>query len=349
VKYIAPVRIDFAGGWTDVEPYASRRGGLVVNAAIALHVSAECRPRRRGIRLASLDLDTAIEADTPDHLRYDGRLDLLKAAVRESGLSGGWEVTTDSAVPPGSGLGASGALGVALVAATGAAAGRRLPREGAAVQACRLEHLIGIAGGSQDQWAAAQGGFLFLEYGGAGGRPEPACSTLGLDPRFVHALERQMVLCYTGTSRISGDTIRRVMTAFEAGVARVAAALDGLREAALAARTALLAADLGRLADAVDLNWRHQQALDPGMATRTMQALEAAARAAGATAAKACGAGAGGCMAFIAPGPAAAAVRQAAAAAGAEILPLRFDSEGVREAAGPGAPPAAGKGRLARA
>ena len=30
----APVRIDFAGGWTDVPPYADEKGGTVVNATI---------------------------------------------------------------------------------------------------------------------------------------------------------------------------------------------------------------------------------------------------------------------------------------------------------------------------
>ena len=43
----APVRLDFAGGWTDVPPFSAREGGVVVSAAIGLHAHAEVRPGRR--------------------------------------------------------------------------------------------------------------------------------------------------------------------------------------------------------------------------------------------------------------------------------------------------------------
>jgi D-glycero-alpha-D-manno-heptose-7-phosphate kinase len=327
MRYEAPVRIDLAGGWTDVPPYSTQRGGAVVNVALALHVGVECRPRDEGIRIVSKDLGISVEAESPDALVYDGTLDLLKAAVRRSGLQGGWEVTTQSSAPAGGGLGSSGALGVALVVATRAAAGASLPPEEAAEEAHRLEvEEIGVAGGKQDQYAAALGGLNHFEFHD----PTVGITRLSLEPAFIESLQGRTVLGYTGVSRVSGDTIARVMGNFDAGDARTVNALDGLRDAAAEARDALEAHDIERLADAVQRNWEHQRALDSGMATAEMKRIEAAAKEAGAIGGKATGAGAGGCMTFIAAEGHTDDVAESVRAAGANIIPVSFDMQGVR-------------------
>ena len=86
------------------------------------------------------------------------------------------------------------------------------------------------------------------------------------------------------------------------------------------------------LAEVVEANWRHQQALDVGQTTAAMERIEAAAKAAGAIGSKACGAGAGGCMLFVVRPDAAEAVKTAVQAAGGKLLPVSFDFEGVRSA-----------------
>ncbi|MEE8164678.1 MAG: GHMP kinase, partial [Myxococcota bacterium] len=198
-------------------------------------------------------------------------------------------------------------------------------------EAAELAHLLEVeelkvAGGKQDQYAAALGGFLYLEF------DDPAVSVtrLPVDPSFVQALLERFVLCYTGTSRISGDTIARVMSRFEKGDQQIVSALDELRDAAAAAREAMMAGDIEALAEVISRNWSHQRALDAAMATPEMDRVEAEASAAGAIGCKACGAGAGGCMVFITASGAIDEVRRAIESAGAEILPFEFDSEGVR-------------------
>jgi D-glycero-alpha-D-manno-heptose-7-phosphate kinase len=94
---------------------------------------------------------------------------------------------------------------------------------------------------------------------------------------------------------------------------------------------ALRAADLARVASLLSANWKHQQALDPGMQTAEMARLEAAAAQAGALGGKAAGAGAGGCMFFIMRGDArTAAASIASAGNGARVLPMAWALEGVR-------------------
>lgn len=328
MRFIAPVRIDFAGGWTDVPPYSARRGGAVLNAAIGIPVSVSCRPHHDGLRLISHDLAVSIDASSAEELRYDGRLDLSKAAVRSVGLGPGWEISTRSSAPAGGGLGSSGALGVALVAATRAAAG--LPTE--PVQAAELAHRleveeIQVAGGKQDQYAAALGGFLYLEFLD----PTVRVTRLSVEAPLVRSLAERTLLCYTGVSRLSGDTIARVMRGYEKGHREITAAMEGLRAAAEKARDALAGGDLERLARVVAENWRHQQALDPGMVTPEMERVEAAAMDAGAIGGKACGAGAGGCMVFLAAPGKAEVVQRAVRSAGAVVLTFQFDPHGVRE------------------
>ncbi len=322
----APVRIDLAGGWTDVPPYSARRGGAVVNVAVASHVFVNLRKCATGIRITSTDLGESLEFGSTRDLVYDGKLDLIKASVRRCGLDTGWEISSRSTVPAGSGLGASGALGVALVTAARAATGEALNPEAAAEMAHLLEtEELKVAGGKQDQYAAALGGFLLLEFHD----PNVRATRLKLAPEFVRELESRTVLCYTGGSRISGKAISRVMGGFESGDRKIVEALDKIRNAAIAARDALAAADIDTLAEVVEANWRHQQALDAEQTTTAMQRIEAAAKAAGAIGGKACGAGAGGCMVFIVRRNAAEAVKRAVQAAGGELLPLAFDFEGV--------------------
>ena len=322
----APLRIDLAGGWTDVAPYAAARGGAVVNVAVSLHAHAQVRRRRGGVELHALDFGAHVSARVAAELRPDGELALLKAAARRLGPATGFEVTTSSDAPASSGLGGSGAMGVALVAAFAALDGRRSQPAEIAQQAHEIETAeAGILGGKQDQYAASLGGLQFLEFG------ERSVAATRLDPPAdqVHELERHLVLCYTGASRLSGATHAQVWKRYAAGDATVLRALDGLRACALEMRDAVADGDVARVGGILTRNWELQQMLAEGVRTEKMRALERAAGAAGSAGCKACGAGAGGCMVFLAKAGRAFAVAEALRAAGGQVLRLAFDSAGV--------------------
>jgi D-glycero-alpha-D-manno-heptose-7-phosphate kinase len=320
----APVRLDFAGGWTDVPPFSFQEGGVVVTAAIQLVSHADVRLGGSGFRLVSEDLHDQLEIADSRSLVRDGRLDLLKAGLRMLPV-GACTLTTRSDAPPGSGLGSSGALDVALVAALSAARGESPDPIEIAETACRLEAVeAGIPGGRQDQFASALGGFLRLQFHD----PEVEVERLRLDAGFMADLSRRIVLCYTGASRFSGTTIERVMRAYEQGDARVLAALHGLRQVAEEMSRALVAADSAAVGRFLSDNWRHQQALDDRMRTPEMAQLENLMIEAGALGGKAAGAGAGGCMFFLAPDDP-SPLLEAAKQAGVRLLPVRWAMRGV--------------------
>jgi D-glycero-alpha-D-manno-heptose-7-phosphate kinase len=321
----APVRLDFAGGWTDVPPFSAREGGVVVSAAIGLYAHAEVRPGGEGLHLVAEDLGATLDLPDEAALARPSRLGLLQAGLRLLPLRA-CALTTRSDAPPGSGLGSSGALDVALVAALSAARGETRDTREIAQLACRLERMeAGIPGGSQDQFTAAFGGVLRMEFRD----PDVIVEPLALDPALLDELERRMLLVYTGASHFSGTTIGRVMTAYEAGDRAVTAALHGLRDVAERIVEALRAGDLARIGALLDLNWRHQQTLDPGMCTPLMARLGHAMREAGALGGKAAGSGAGGSMFFLVPDDTRIAA-EAARALGGILLPVQWAADGVR-------------------
>ncbi len=320
----APVRLDFAGGWTDVPPFSAREGGVVVNAAISLRVEAEFEPGRDGLLLRAEDLNQAAVVRTALDLAPNGVLDLHKAALRMFPPVPG-TLRTRSAVPQGSGLGSSGALDVALVAVLAQVRGEAVAPEELAAHGWELEVVeAGHAGGRQDQYAAALGGVHRLRFND----PTVVAERLEPDDAFMAELQRRLLICYTGQSRVSSDTISRVMGAYERGDQAVTGALKELVEIAERMAEALISGDLVRVAELLSANWACQRRLDPGMQTPEMARLEAAMRSAGALGGKAAGAGAGGSMFFI-MGDDPAAGRQAATAAGATILEAGWSAVGV--------------------
>ena len=322
----APMRLDFAGGWTDVPPFSAREGGVVVNAAIGLRAHVELKLGGKLLRFVAEELGETLECANSGGLAPGGKLPLLTAALRMFPVLGGFTLTTRCEAPSGAGLGSSGALGVALVAALARARRESLDSREVAEQAWQVETIEAkLPGGKQDQLGAALGGFHRFTFRD----PDVGVEPLTLDPAFLATLERQILIGYTNKSRVSGDTISRVMGAYERGESRVTGALRALKETGAAMAEALRAADLARVGALLSENWKQQQALDPGMRTAEMARLEDAVARAGSLGGKAAGAGAGGSMFFILKGAARAAA-DAIRAAGATVLPLSWSREGVR-------------------
>lgn len=323
----APARLDLAGGFTDVPPYSSRAGGAVTSVAIALYAHALVRRRRGGVMLHALDFGAHVSARRASELPVAGDLALLAAAAKRYGPRGDFEIVTHADYPPGSGLGGSGAMGVAVAAALAAARGKRpMPAE-LAQQAHRLEtEDAKVPGGRQDQYTAALGGVQFLEFED----PTVRATRLDVPADCLRDLEQHLVLCYAGASRFSGRTITRVMERYEAGDAGVAAALDGLKRCAALMRDALLAGDTGAVGELLVENRRRMLALGSELETPVMRGLAAAATRAGAVSWKPCGSGAGGCLLFLAPAGEEYAVAEALREAGGTVLRYTFDTTGVQ-------------------
>src|SRR5204863_1247733 len=167
---------------------------VVVNAAIGLRAQVELKLGGTLLRFVSGELGETLEVANASGLTGHTKLPLLMAALRMFPVLGGFTLTTRSDAPAGSGLGSSGALGVALVGALSRARQESRTEPDCADQAWQVETIEAqLPGGEQDQYGAALGGlhrFSFRD-------PDVGIEPLTLEPDFMAALERQMLLCYT--------------------------------------------------------------------------------------------------------------------------------------------------------
>jgi D-glycero-alpha-D-manno-heptose-7-phosphate kinase len=208
VETKAPVRIDFAGGWSDVPTFANTKGGAVANAAISLFTHVRCGTGGNRVSLRAEDIGETVTAPVGTPLAYDGQLDLHKAALAMLPISDGVEIESRSDVPPGSGLGASGSLDVSLLATLARCREETLDPTEIAEMGFLLETAeLKLDGGRQDQYAAALGGFLDLSFGGGAG---VQVTQLRVSQEAATDLERHLSIVYTGQSHFSPETHRRV-------------------------------------------------------------------------------------------------------------------------------------------
>lgn len=331
----APVRIDFAGGWTDVAQFAVDPPGAVTNAAITVYSYASLMPHGgdepsspndQSVKIYSTDFDTYIEAEEIGKLEYDGNIDLVKAAIKQMKVPGGFEMATQSRAPAGSGLGTSAAMGVALIGALGKYGGKYMVDYEVAEMASHIERAeLGIRGGKQDHYTSALGGVNFLEFEGERVR----YSRLDLPQELIFELEKNLVLCYTGKSRLSGDIHASVVGNFERKEPETVGAIDELKTIAHEMRTALIAGDLYKFATLLSENWRNQKRLHPSVTNDQIEQFFEIAEREGAVGGKALGAGGGGCLLFYCKPERQPLVAKALAEAGARILSFQFDFQGL--------------------
>jgi len=342
----APVRIDFFGGWTDLPLFTEIAPGNVLNATITLYTYATVSalpskssvvsefgyPVKRvdsstGIEMYSEDLDVREAARSVAEIEYNGTLDLVKAACKRLGVrtEPGIKITTRTEAPPGSGLGTSASLGVAVVGAL--ARYFKSPPIGLsdiADLAYRLEaEELELLTGTQDQYAAAWGGINLWKCIGENVSYIP----IRISEALRSELETRCVLVYTGQSRLSSDVHRHVRKAF-ANKSNHEAIRDLVRlpEQAI---SLMYNGDLDGFGTLLTRNWERQQQLHESVTNSGIDCCFDIAFENGAIGGKACGAGGGGCLLFFSERGKGFALRRALREAGQEILRFQIDHHGL--------------------
>jgi D-glycero-alpha-D-manno-heptose-7-phosphate kinase len=324
----APLRLSFCGGGTDVSPYPEEHGGCVLSATINHYAYASLRPRRDArLTLASLDYDVVAKYDHPRRLKFDGTLDLLKAAVKALKVRRGADLWTHSDAPPGSGLGASSTLMVALIAVLREWLKLDLTPYDLAELAYRVERVdLGLAGGRQDQYAASFGGFNLIEFGGDGTVVTP----LRLRRETLEELEYRLLLCYMGQTRQSAKLIERQTKGYTSGRASTVEALHALKRQTGEMKRALLLGQVDSFGELLHQAWLHKRRLAEGISTPHVDRLYRVARKEGAIGGKMTGAGGGGYFLFLTRFDRRHRVAAALEKSGGQVVPFQFEARGVR-------------------
>lgn len=321
----APTRIDLAGATFDIWPlYLYHDDAQTLNVAISLRASCTLVSRSDArVSIASRDTGRAVEVAHWSSLPDTPELSLLGRILRFYRVEG-LDLATRSDSPVGAGIAGSSALDIAVCGALDRWVGANRSADELLTIAMNVEaQAIGVPTGVQDYRPALYGGVAAVELGVDRIRHV----RLDLD---VDALERRLVVAYTGASRHSGLNNWEITKRHIDGDAAVYDAFERIRDEASAVRQALLDGDWARVATGIDAEWAHRKRLAPGVTTPVIDELIAAARRAGATAAKVCGAGGGGCLFCLAEPEDVSAVQAALRDAGATVLDCGIDREGLR-------------------
>jgi D-glycero-alpha-D-manno-heptose-7-phosphate kinase len=325
----APLRVSFAGGGTDVPPYPAEEGGLVLSATINRYAYGTLRPREdRQLGIQSLDLDM-VASIALEEARPDGdRLDLIKAAIQKVAADSpnGFDLFLHSAAPPGSGLGSSSAVVVALVGLLSAHMGTSLTDYETARLAYTVERVdLGLKGGTQDQYAAAFGGFNFIEFRA----DEVIVNPLRIPDETVAELEYNLLLCFTGGTRASDHIIDDQTVRYQS---QESSTIDGLRmqkELAAEMKDALLQDNLTEFGLLLDRAWAYKKQMSPKITNDHIDALYDEAKRRGAIGGKVTGAGGGGYMLLYCRYDTKHEVQAALGELGAEAVDFQFDHTGL--------------------
>ena len=292
----APLRMALAGGGTDLEPYYSRYGGFVLNATIDQYAYCKVEPSREWC-FKSIDLGIEEKHNLWNNVEYiDSKLKLLinsyqyltKDVEREP-----VKITTYVEAPPGSGLGSSSALVVALIAAIAEYYNVPLGEYDMAEYAIEIERKIcDLPGGKQDQFAAAFGGFNFMEFLKDG---RTIVNPLRLNQKTQNMMELSTVLYYVGKPRKDSRVIENTSKGL-VDSKTVLNATHEIRNACINYKRSLLMGNFNMISELMETYWRMKLETNPHVASPEILDSYDFARKNGATAAKISGAGGGGHM-----------------------------------------------------
>jgi D-glycero-alpha-D-manno-heptose-7-phosphate kinase len=297
IRARAPLRLGLAGGGTDVSPYCDQFGGLVLNATIDRYAYAVIR---------TLDTPQLVfeATDREETLELPCEAPLSRAVHRvmsdefRAGAREPLALTTFCDAPVGSGLGASSTLVVAMVRAYDELWNLALDDYTIAALAFRIERVeCGLAGGRQDQYSAAFGGFNFMEFYAEG---RTLVNPLRIKPWILSELEASVVLFYTGVSRESARIISDQSSGIAAHRPDAMAAMHGLKREAQTMKECLLKGDMQGIVASLRQGWESKKA-SSSVSNPLLNGIYDAAVAAGAHAGKVSGAGGGGFMLFFVP------------------------------------------------
>ena len=309
-----PLRVPFAGGLTDLAPYARRFGGATVSATIDAYVRVTLLPSLDG--RFEVHAEGAVEhAARPDEVGHELVREALASVDPEQPSV---RVAIWADLPGNSGLGTSGAVTVSLLHALRAARGEAPSHAALAEEAAEIEvERLHGASGYHDAHVCARGGMLRLTYDGAKVREH----RLDTDPTTTQAVERSLLLFATERQERTKPSLDALTARFEEAVP----VLHDIRALADEATAAIERGDVARLAFCIGEQQRLKQLLPGRFVDEQVRDVTARVQAVGA-AAQFPGGKISGFVVVCCPEGQHDAVRSALPEL--RQLPLRFTNEG---------------------
>lgn len=289
-----PFRISFFGGGTDFPEFYNEHGGAVLLTGIdkycylSIHaLSPFFKHRFRASYARTESVLTPAEFEHP----------LIRESLLHLNVQQGLEISHVADLPGRTGLGSSSSFTVGLLHALHVFLGQRVRAEDLAREAIIVEReRVGDAGGHQDQYAAAYGGFIRIDFGPGSG---VSIKRLSVGSERIRELESHLLLFYIGIEQ----SAERILTEQKSRTTlNVPALRTMLRMVDTAEHLVTGECDINDFGRLLHEGWQAKKSLSPGISNSTIDVAYEAARQAGALGGKLLGAGGRGfLLVFAAP------------------------------------------------
>ena len=333
IRSKAPLRLGLAGGGSDVSPYSDLYGGNVLNATVNLAAYCTIEPLPKPV-MRVCAADAGIREEIPlgtgpvnsGAFLIDG---VYSRVLRDFGPvpSPGFAITTYNDAPAGSGLGTSSAMVVCILKCFAEWMGIPLGNYELARLAYEIERKdLLLSGGKQDQYAAAFGGFNFMEF-----LPSDLVivNPLRVKDWIIEELEASLLLYFTGRSREGAAIIEKQQEATRAGRTEALEAMHRIKQSAVDMKLALLQGDMKAFATILGQAWEDKKKMADTISNPVIQEAFDVAMKAGAISGKVSGAGGGGFLMLMVPPERKFAVREAMQALPGKVVPFQFTDKGA--------------------
>ena len=333
IRSKAPLRLGLAGGGSDVSPYSDIYGGLILNATINLYTYCTIEETTDGkITIDSFDANCHQTLPATERLEIDGKAILIKGVynrVVKDFQTGplSFRSTTHNDAPIGSGLGTSSSMVVCILKAFVEWLSLPLGDYEISRLAYEIERKdLALSGGKQDQYAAAFGGFNFMEFLKD---DLVIVNPLKIKRWILDELEASILLYFTGASRSSAKIIDEQRSNTSKGNNDAVEAMHLIKQSAIDMKLAVLKGDIDSFAEILHQGWENKKRMAKGITNPVIQEAMEVALAAGAKAGKVSGAGGGGFIMFVVEPTKKVAVKEALAKLGGFIMPFQFTEGGA--------------------
>jgi D-glycero-alpha-D-manno-heptose-7-phosphate kinase len=288
-----PLRISFVGGGSDLPAFYKKHTGAVVSSAINKFIYVNVNSKFDGGFRVGYSINE--EVKSADEIKHE----LVRESVKMLNISGGVEITTIADVPSrGTGLGSSSSFTVGLLHCLSAYQGKYMSSEQLAEDSCKIEmDICSQPIGKQDQYAAAFGGFNFIEFENDG---EVVVTPIICLKETLKKIEEELLVFFTGITRSASDILRKQQQDLSNDLKKLEAMKQMVR-LAYDLRDELQKNNTDILGEILNENWLLKKSISNEISNDFIDDLYDKGMKAGASGGKILGAGAGGFLLFTAP------------------------------------------------
>jgi D-glycero-alpha-D-manno-heptose-7-phosphate kinase len=293
IKSKAPFRVSFGGGGTDMPPYCTEHAGCVISTTIDRHVYITIKPREdKKIHIFTTNGNKEFVFDIGDKA-YSTEFDIIKGILNILEIKDGFNITICSELPAGSGMGGSSSLTVAVIGAFNYYYNLGLTKHEIAHKSYYIERIeLEQKGGYQDQFAAAYGGFNFIEF-----TDKVKLNPVKTTDEMINELQNRLILCYVGGSHFSSDIQDEVLKGYDIEKKSYIEVMKDLKVVAQSMKKIVESNDLNRLKEFGELlhrGWLAKKSLSSKISNKNIENFYLTSRKFGVIGGKLLGAGGGG-------------------------------------------------------